>query len=101
MTLLKENKQKNPALVTFASAFVPGLGQIISKKLWRGIAFFVLILISAFLTDWSFIHFNIGKIQISALTTTWLWLPVAIVWLWNIFDCYFVANNKTIYWPYG
>jgi phosphonate transport system permease protein len=96
MTLLKENKQKNPALVTFASAFVPGLGQIISKKLWRGIAFFVLILISAFLTDWSFIHFNIGKIQISALTTTWLWLPVAIVWLWNIFDSYFVAKNKTI-----
>ena len=96
MTLLKENKQKNPALVTFASAFVPGLGQIISKKLWRGIAFFVLILISAFLTDWSFIHFNIGKIQISALTTTWLWLPVAIVWLWNIFDSYFVAKNKTL-----
>jgi phosphonate transport system permease protein len=96
MTLLKENKQKNPALVTFASAFVPGLGQIISKKLWRGIAFFVLILISAFLTDWSFIHFNIGIIQISALTTTWLWLPVAIVWLWNIFDSYFVAKNKTI-----
>ena len=96
MTPLKENKQKNPILVTIASLFVPGLGQMISKKIWRGIAFFSITLICAFITDWSFVHHNIGKIQLGTVTTTWLWLPLAIFWLWNVFDSYCIAKDKKI-----
>lgn len=96
MTPLTKNKQNKSRLPIIASLFVPGLGQIISKKVWRGITFFAVTLISSFLIGWSFDHFNIGKIQIGAITTSWLWVPLAIFWLWNVLDSYSIANNKKI-----
>ena len=96
MTPQQENQQNNSLLVTVASTLIPGLGQVVLKKTWRGIAFFAISVISIFLIIWSFIHFNIGKIQLGSLTTSWLWLPLAILWVWNIFDSYNTSKNKNI-----
>jgi phosphonate ABC transporter permease subunit PhnE len=96
MTLFKDNHQSNPILVTIASLFVPGSGQVISRKIWHGIAIFAITVICAFITAWSFDHFNIGKIQLGSWTTSWLWIPLAIFWLWNIFDSCSIAKNKSV-----
>jgi len=96
MISIKEKKQKNPTLAALASLFIPGSGQMLCKKIWRGVAFFVITLICAYLAGWSFDHFNIGKIQFGTITTTWLWVPVTIFWLWNVVDSYFVAKDQKI-----
>ena len=96
MIPLKEEKRTDPILATLASLFIPGLGQIFSRKLWRGIALFAIMLVCVFLTNWSFVHLDIGKIQIGTITTTWLWLPVVIFWFWNVLDSLSIARGKKI-----
>ena len=88
MTSIKENKPKNLLLASVASLFIPGLGQLLSKKMWRGITIFAITLFCAYITGWSYSHLNIGKIQIGTFSTSWLWLPLILFWLWNIFDSY-------------
>jgi phosphonate transport system permease protein len=96
MTSIKENKPKNLLLASVASLFIPGLGQLLSKKMWRGITIFAITLFCAYITGWSYSHLNIGKIQIGTFSTSWLWLPLILFWLWNIFDSYLTAQNKHI-----
>jgi TRAP-type uncharacterized transport system fused permease subunit len=96
MTPRKENKRINPIIALITSLFIPGLGQLLSRKFWRGIAFFAITLICAFLTNWAFVHVNIGKIQIGSITTTWLWLPMIILWLWNVLDSLSIARGTKI-----
>ena len=96
MPTLNEKERINPFLAALASLFIPGFGQILSKKRWRGIAFFATMLVCAFLTNWSYAHMNIGKTQIGTITTTWLWLPVLIFWLWNVLDSLAIARGRKI-----
>ena len=50
----------------------------------------------AFLINWAFGHQNIGKVTLGALTTSWLWLPLILFWLWNILDAGGRARCKAI-----
>jgi len=56
---------------------------------------FLTALILGFLINWSFAHQNIGKITVGVLTTSWLWLPFILFWLWNVLDAHALATNKS------
>ena len=86
----------NPALITFSSLILPGLGQFLLKKRQRGFVIFFVVLISAFLVNWSLVHQNIGKITLGEFTTSWLWLPLILFWIWNIMDARALSSAKTI-----
>jgi phosphonate ABC transporter permease subunit PhnE len=96
MTQTKEKETIHPILTALASLVVPGLGQILARKVWRGITLFAFSLISVYITYWSFVHFNVGKISIGPLTTSWLWVPTILFWLWNVFDSYRLARGKSL-----
>lgn len=96
MTQSNEKGKLNPILAALASLVIPGLGQMLSKKVWRGITFLAFALISSYLTYWSFAHFNVGQVQIGSWTTSWLWAPTILFWLWNSFDSYRLARGKSL-----
>ncbi len=84
------------ALITFSSLILPGLGQFLLKKRQRGFVIFFAVLISEFLVNWSLVHQNIGKITLGEFTTSWLWLPLILFWIWNIMDARALSSAKTI-----
>ncbi len=52
-------------------------------------------LILGFLVNWSFVNYEIGKIQLNEIKTfNWLLVPLFAFYLWNIYDSFSIANNK-------
>ena len=92
----KSQPSTNPIGIIFSSLFVPGLGQFLLKKQQRGLLILLAIAISAFLINWSLAHQNIGKINLGGHVTSWLWLPLALFWIWNILDARAIASNKIL-----
>jgi len=72
--------------IAYSSVIVPGLGQFLAGKRGRGLMIFLTAGVLAFLINWALAHQNVGKVTIGALTTSWLWLPLALFWLWNVLD---------------
>ncbi len=85
----------NTAFIVFSSLIVPGLGQFLLKKWQRGLVIFLAALISVYLVNWSLVHQNIGKINLGGLTTSWLWLPLILFWIWNVVDVRTLLETKT------
>ena len=81
-------------LAPFLSLIIPGSGQILLKKKWRGITILIITILLAFLVSWSYTNFEIGKINIGRLQTSWLWIPLALFWLWNVWDARLLSTNK-------
>ena len=69
-----------------ASLIVPGLGQILQKRVLRGITIFLSAFILAFLINWSFNLYKIGQIVLGKWLTSWLLVPLAMFWIWNVID---------------
>jgi phosphonate transport system permease protein len=84
----------NPNAVSVSSLFVPGLGQFLLKKRSSGILIFLTAAVLAFLVYWSFAHQNVGKVTLGGLSTSWLWLPLVLFWIWNILDARTLAEGK-------
>ncbi|HTX91771.1 MAG TPA: phosphonate ABC transporter, permease protein PhnE [Anaerolineales bacterium] len=91
-------KKPTPAdhgiLLAICSLVVPGLGQMVQKKRGRGVVIFLATLVLVYITDWFFVHQNIGKVSLGKLTTSWLWLPLILYWLWNVLDSYSLAVKR-------
>ncbi|MGA7194520.1 MAG: phosphonate ABC transporter, permease protein PhnE [Anaerolineales bacterium] len=85
----------NSALFVFSSLIVPGLGQFLLKKRQRGLVIFFAAVISVYLVNWSLVHQNIGEINLGGLTTSWLWLPLILFWIWNLLDVRALSEAKT------
>jgi phosphonate ABC transporter permease subunit PhnE len=94
------NPQKNPSLVvnrillSFCSLIIPGSGQVILKKRGRGLVIFFITFFLVYITDYFFVHQNVGKISLGKLTTSWLWLPLTLFWIWNFLDARVLAIHK-------
>jgi phosphonate transport system permease protein len=80
----------------YSSVILPGLGQFLSGKRGRGLMIFLTAAVLAFLIDWALVHQNVGKVTLGALTTSWLWLPLALFWLWNVLDARAVGLGRSI-----
>lgn len=82
-------------LVVLASLVIPGFGQFLSKKRTRGLLVFITTVVLAYLVNWSLVHQNIGKVNLSGWTTSWLWLPLILFWIWNVLDALAQAVKHT------
>lgn len=68
---------KNAGIAAVLSFFISGLGQIYNGQIIKGL---IIIVVQA-------INLALTAILIG-------WVPFAIVWVWAIFDAYFVAGRK-------
>jgi phosphonate transport system permease protein len=84
----------NSAPGVFFSLIIPGLGQFLQKRRERGVLIFLTTIILALLIPWSLTHQGIGKISLGGITTSWLWFPLILFWIWNVLDARAVAANK-------
>jgi phosphonate transport system permease protein len=82
-------------LPPFLSFLLPGLGQFLLKRRERGLLIFLTTAVLAFLIYWSLTNQYIGKVDIAGTTTSWLWLPFILFWLWNIFDAWRLQTEQT------
>lgn len=81
------SRPQNVWLVAVLSLFVPGAGQFYLRKRERGLSLLVGILVLAYLINWALANF---KMQSVAL---WLWLILALFWVWNVLDAYRLARG--------
>jgi len=88
MTILENplSRKTNPILIMIASLLLPGLGQFILNKRWRGLSILLTTAVLAFLINWSFDRQEIGMITVGLFQTSWLWLPFLFFWIWNVLD---------------
>lgn len=81
--------------VIFFSLIIPGLGQFLHKQRARGLLIFITTAASAFLVNWSLVRQDIARITFGGVTTSWLWLPLILFWIWNVLDVRALAMKKT------
>ncbi len=81
-------------LVTILSLIIPGLGQFVSGRRGRGILIFLVTACLIPLVNWALVDQEVGAIQIGTLTTSWMWLPLAPFWVWNVLDVRAVAGGQ-------
>ncbi len=78
----------------FLSLIIPGLGQFLLKSRWRGITIFLFAPLLAFLVKWAYdLPMKIGQVG-GENGFSWLWLPVVLFWLWNVWDAYLISKSK-------
>jgi phosphonate transport system permease protein len=87
---------KNDALFGWFSLVIPGSGQFLLKRRWRGLIIFLMAIILGYLVNWSLERQQIGQLELGGLTTTWLWLPFLLYWVWNVLDARRVIRGQTL-----
>lgn len=80
-----------PAVVL--SVVVPGLGQFVLGKRWRGVLILFVTALLAFLVQWSLVNLKIG--QVGERAFSWLWLPFVLFWAWNVLDTRALVAGKS------
>lgn len=81
-------------LIPFFSLLIPGLGQILQKKYWRGIIIFISCALLGFLISWSLENYEIAEITIGNLISSWLYIPFVVFWIWNFLDALSIFQSK-------
>ncbi len=76
------------------SLIIPGSGQLLLKRRWRGILILLTAVSLTLLINWSQGILKIGLFNIAGLKLTWLWIPFILFWGWNVFDTVELANNR-------
>lgn len=56
---------------------------------------FLTTVILALLIQWSFDHQGVGKVNLGGFTTSWLWIPLILFWIWNVLDARALVANRT------
>jgi phosphonate ABC transporter permease subunit PhnE len=85
---------KNARLAPLLSLVIPGAGQLSLSHRWRALIIFVTTGITAFLVNWALVRMKIAQINLGGLTTSWLWIPFILFWIWNIYDAYHLARGE-------
>ncbi len=81
-------------LLTLLSILIPGSGSFYTSHRWRGFSIFLSAYLSFFLVLWALLDQEIGKITLAGMTTSWLWLPLILSWIWNGFDTFHTLQRK-------
>jgi phosphonate transport system permease protein len=85
----------NGTLPVVLSAIIPGAGQYYLKRRWRGILVFLAVAALAFLINWSLTTLKVSQVVLGGVVTSWLWLLLALFWIWNVFDAHSLAHGGT------
>ncbi len=78
-----------------ASLVIPGLGQFILNKRWRGLLVLLTTAVLIFLVYWSSGQ-KVANVSLGGMVVSWLWLPLIMFWIWNILDARLLATNQTL-----
>ncbi len=81
-------------LYTLLALVIPGSGQYLLGKRWRGILLFISIPILGYITYWAQTDQNIGLVTLGAFKPSWLWLPFGLFWAWNVLDACRLAAGR-------
>ncbi len=84
----------NLSLATALSLIIPGAGQFAQKHRWRGLLVLLITAMLGGLVAWALTNSKVGQISIGSFTTTWLWIPFILFWIWNILDSRRIASGK-------
>jgi phosphonate ABC transporter permease subunit PhnE len=84
--------QNKTSIYTILSLLIPGSGQFILGRRWRGFLLFVLVLMLGYITYWAQVDRKIGLVGASSFS--WLWIPFILFWLWNILDASHLASGQ-------
>jgi len=98
-----QSKNKIEKISPFFSILIPGSGQFIQKKTWRGITIFLFAVVLGFMVKWSFETFQIGQVQMAnGDSFSWLLIPLVVFYLWNILDAFLLAEGKksSVVWAF-
>ncbi len=82
------------SLATLLSLIIPGSGQVYLKRRSRGALIFLAAVLLVFLVVWSQNTIKVGILNLAGLAVTWLWLPLFLFWVWNVFDARAIAKDK-------
>ncbi len=91
---LNASQSSNAFLPAVLSLIIPGAGQTYLKQIWRGATILLTTVILVFLVNWGFDNGKIGLIELGGFTTSWLWMPLVLYWLWNILDAYRLTRSE-------
>ena len=80
---------------TIASLVVPGSGQFLLGRRWKGLVILLTTAILAFIVNWGLVNLNIGQVNLGSTVTSWLWAPLVLFWVWNVLDAYSAGKGKT------
>jgi phosphonate transport system permease protein len=75
------------------SLLLPGAGQFYLGKRQRAAAILGAVAGLAFLVQWVLFDLKIGLVTWGTASTSWLWLVVGLLWLWNVADAYRCARG--------
>jgi phosphonate transport system permease protein len=96
MTDLKPQQIKpNIFLISLLSTIIPGLGQFLQKRRWRGLTIFISTVLLTFLVAWALALYGIGKISFGNSDLSWLYVPLVLFWIWNVIDSINLQKSKT------
>ncbi|MBA4375566.1 MAG: hypothetical protein C0401_05265 [Anaerolinea sp.] len=95
---LNLNQNKTGKSLTIIAPLItllfPGSGQMLLKRTWRGITLFIITIVLTCLVFWGYNTYKIAEVNIGKLGTSWLWLPIFLLWLWNVLDAYLLSVHK-------
>lgn len=90
----RAERPKNANLAGFLSLVLPGLGHLYLGLRTRGLVIMATTALLGFLIQWALDNFQIARLELAGVTTSWLWLPLAAFWMWNAFDAYRRAHQS-------
>jgi phosphonate transport system permease protein len=96
--MTERNPQQPPTnsfLISLFSVIIPGLGQFLQKKRWRGITIFISTVLLTFLVTWALSLYGIAKISLGNSDSSWLYVPLVLFWIWNVIDSVSLRKSKT------
>jgi phosphonate transport system permease protein len=85
----------SPLACATLSLIVPGASQWYGGRRNRGALVFVSVLLQTWLIFWGLDTFEIGLVEFGSFKTSWLLLPLALLWAWNVRDAYRLARGQT------
>ncbi len=82
--------------LSLCSVIIPGLGQFIQGRRLRGFVIFIFTILLTFLIEWAFSLYEIAKVDLGLLGTSWLFIPLTLYWIWNVIDSINLKHGKVI-----
>lgn len=98
---LSQPSTKNPRLAALFSLIVPGAGQLYLGAREAGIAILVTTIVLALLIQFTSEVLRISVVETAIIKTSWLWLLLAVFWLWNVFDAHRRGHGLTASRAFG
>ncbi len=87
-------RKSSPSLPALLSLIIPGAGQLLLGQRGRSILIFFTALAQGYLIPWALDNYRVAQTSLAGIETSWLFVPVALFWGWNIFDAYRRARGQ-------